>query len=95
MKGKWLMSSLKTFKFTTKAYEDYLWLKEYEPQLAGKVKVLIENIMQTPFAGLGKPEPLKFDLSGCWSRRINQQHRLVYRIVNDEVQILACRYHYD
>ncbi len=88
------MSRLKSFKFTKEAYADYLLMKQQEPKLAIKIKELIANIMETPFEGLGKPEALKFDLSGCWSRRINQQHRLVYRVVNDEVQILSCRYHY-
>lgn len=88
------MSKLMSFKFTKEAYEDYLLLKRQEPKLAAKIKELIASIMETPFAGLGKPEALKFDLSGCWSRRINQQHRLVYRVVDNEVQIISCRYHY-
>lgn len=89
------MSHLKSFKFTKEAYADYLRMKQQEPKLAAKIKELIANIMATPFEGLGKPEALKFNLSGCWSRRINQQHRLVYRVVDDEVQILSCRYHYE
>lgn len=88
------MSKLTSFKFTKEAYEDYLLLKRQEPKLAAKIKELIASIMETPFAGLGKPEALKFDLSGCWSRRINQQHHLVYRVVDNEVQIISCRYHY-
>lgn len=88
------MSKLTSFKFTPEAYEDYLLLKQQEPKLAAKIKDLILNIMETPFEGLGKPEALKFDLSGCWSRRINQQHRLVYRISGSEVVIISCCYHY-
>lgn len=88
------MSALKTFKFTKEAYADYLEIKKQDPNLAAKIKTLIVNIMEAPFSGLGKPEPLRYDLSGCWSRRINAMHRLVYRIVDDEVQILSCRYHY-
>lgn len=88
------MSRLKSFKFTQEAYDDYVTFKNQDPKLADKIKKLIINIMETPFEGLGKPEALKFDLSECWSRRINQQHRLVYRVVDDEVQIISCRYHY-
>ena len=88
------MSNLTNCKFTKDAYADYLLIKQREPKLAEKIKELIKNIMETPFEGKGKPEALKFDLSGCWSRRINQQHRLVYRIVDNEVIIISCRYHY-
>lgn len=88
------MSKLTSFKFTKDAYEDYLLFKQQEPKLVAKIKDLITNIMETPFEGLGKPEALKFDLSGCWSRRINQQHRLVYRVIDNELQIISCRYHY-
>lgn len=88
------MSKLTSFRFTSTAYEDYLLMKQQEPKLAAKIKDLIVNIMETPFEGIGKPEALKFDLSGCWSRRINQQHRMVYRVIDNEVQIISCRYHY-
>lgn len=88
------MSKLTSFKFTQEAYNDYLLMKQREPKLAAKIKELILNIMETPFEGLGKPEALKFDLSGYWSRRINQQHRLVYRVDNDVAVIVSCRYHY-
>ncbi|GIK56183.1 MAG: Txe/YoeB family addiction module toxin [Chloroflexi bacterium] len=56
---------------------------------------LIDNIQQTPFEGLGKPEPLKHELKGLWSRRIDQEHRLVYEVLEDKIRVLACRYHYD
>ena len=88
------MSKLTSFKFTKTAYKGYLLMKQQEPRLAAKIKELIINIMETPFEGLGKPEALKFDLSGCWSRRINQQHRLVYRVADNEILIISCRYHY-
>lgn len=88
------MSKLTSFKFTQEAYNDYLLMKQREPKLAAKIKELILNIMEMPFEGLGKPEALKFDLSGYWSRRINQQHRLVYRVDNDVAVIVSCRYHY-
>ena len=59
-----------------------------------KINELIREIKRTPFSGKGKPEPLKFDLAGFWSRRITLEHRLVYRLDNDDILIAACRYHY-
>ena len=88
------MSILKTCKFTQEAWTDYLNVKSQDPKMAEKIKKLIQNIMETPFDGLGKPEPLKYSLTGCWSRRINQQHRLVYKVVDDNLQIISCKYHY-
>jgi toxin YoeB len=55
---------------------------------------LVREIQRDPFSGLGKPEALKHELSGCWSRRINQEHRLVYQVQEDKIRILACRFHY-
>lgn len=89
------MSKLTSFSFTQEAYADYELFKVQDAKLANKIKSLIVNIMETPFEGIGKPEALRFELSGCWSRRINQQHRLVYRVVEKELQILSCRYHYE
>ena len=59
-----------------------------------RVVKLIREVQREPFTGLGKPEPLKHDLSGCWSRRIDGEHRLVYQVLEDKIRILACRYHY-
>jgi toxin YoeB len=59
-----------------------------------KINELIKSIKRSPFEGIGKPEPLKFDLAGFWSRRIDQEHRLVYKVTDKELNILACRYHY-
>jgi len=55
---------------------------------------LVREIQRDPYSGLGKPEPLKHELSGCWSRHINQEHRLVYQVHEDKIRILACRFHY-
>jgi len=55
---------------------------------------LVREVQREPFAGLGKPEPLRHELSGCWSRRIDQEHRLVYQVQKDKIRVLACRYHY-
>jgi toxin YoeB len=62
--------------------------------MALKIITLIEDILTAPFTGLGKPEPLRFELKGCWSRRIDQEHRLVYRIEKGVAVVLGCRYHY-
>lgn len=77
------------------AWEDYMyWHQQNDKATIRKINNLIKSIDRTPFEGLGKPEALRNDLSGYWSRRITQEHRLVYRIKDDEIQILSCQYHY-
>lgn len=80
--------------FSQKAIEDYGYFKDQHPKIAEKIKQLLANIIESPKAGLGKPEPLKYDLSGYWSRRIDREHRLVYKITTDTLYIISCRYHY-
>lgn len=80
--------------FHPNAWEDYLYWQKNDKKLLQKVNSLIKEIERTPFEGTGKPEALKFDLSGFWSRRINQEHRLVYTIEKESLHILSCRYHY-
>jgi toxin YoeB len=70
------------------------WWVERDRKQALRVIKLIEAIQRDPFQGVGQPEPLKHDLSGCWSRRINDEHRLVYQVLKDKIRIPACRYHY-
>lgn len=80
--------------WSTHAWNDYIrWQKE-NPRIQKKINDLIKEIMRTPFAGSGKPEPLRHDLTGCWSRRIDREHRLVYRVADGRVDIIACRQHY-
>jgi toxin YoeB len=81
-------------EFDTDAFEDLAWWIEKDRKQALKIMKLIKEIQRNPFEGIGKPEPLKHDLAGCWSRRINQEHRLVYQVFDDKIRILACRYHY-
>jgi toxin YoeB len=69
--------------------------KKTHPKIAIKIVALITSISETPFSGIGKPEPLKFDLKGKWSRRISQEHRLVYEVTDQEIKILSCKFHYD
>lgn len=80
--------------FVKRAEEDYQFFAETNPKLTTRIDLLIQAIKDNPFQGLGKPEPLKFDLSGYWSRRINTEHRLVYKIVEETIYIVQCRYHY-
>lgn len=76
------------------AREDYLYWQQTDKSTLRKINVLIKEILRTPFEGTGKPEPLKENLSGFWSRRINLEHRLVYKIDHDAVIIIQCGYHY-
>jgi toxin YoeB len=85
---------MKPVEFDTDALEDLAWWIQQDRKTALRIVKLIKEIQRTPFTGTGKPEPLKHDLQGCWSRRITQEHRLVYEIKDDKIRILACRYHY-
>jgi toxin YoeB len=85
-------------ELTPQALEDIGWLAAQQPRLLKRCLKLIEDIRRAPFNGLGKPEPLKGSLSGWWSRRIDGEHRLVYRVTGTgddaRMQIVQCRYHY-
>lgn len=80
--------------FLDQGWEDYIYWQNADKSALKKINALIKEIERTPFDGNGKPEPLKHDLKGWWSRRINLEHRLVYKIDNDAIVILQCRYHY-
>jgi toxin YoeB len=80
--------------FTESAWTDYLWLQEYDKELLKRVNSLIKDILRSPFDGIGKPEPLKANLSGYWSRRISTEHRLVYGVSQEGITIISCRFHY-
>jgi len=81
--------------FTKSGWQDYLWVQEQEPKLLKRINALIKEAMRTPFEGTGKPESLKGNLSGYWSRRITAEHRLVYKTTATELIIISCRYHYE
>ena len=81
-------------QFTEQAQEDLKFWKTHDVQKISRIKKLLNNIIETPFKGIGKPEPLMFDLQGYWSRRINREHRLVYTVLDNTVVVIACRYHY-
>jgi toxin YoeB len=80
--------------FLTTGWEDYLYWQQSDKSILKKINALIKEIDRIPFEGTGKPEPLKHDLSGWWSRRINLEHRLIYKIDGDAIVVLQCRYHY-
>ncbi len=80
--------------FTPTALDDLRYWLKTDKRLAERVLALLEEMRRTPFEGTGKPEPLRFQLAGCWSRRIDREHRLVYQVEETEIVVIACRYHY-
>ena len=88
------MKPLKNLVVDPAAFEDLEWWIETDRKKALRIIKLIKEVQRDPFSGTGQPERLKHQLSGCWSRRIDQEHRLVYEVKDDEIRILACRYHY-
>ena len=81
--------------FTELSWEDYLFWQKNDKQKLKRINELLKDITRNPYEGIGKPEPLKFNYAGFWSRRIDEEHRLIYRIVENEIQIAKCRFHYD
>lgn len=87
-------------EFTKNAWEDFEYWIESDKDIINKIKELLKSIRENPLKGIGKPEPLKFGLKGYWSRRITQEHRLVYKVtgtkrVDQKCTIIQCRFHYD
>jgi toxin YoeB len=80
--------------FSGQAWEDYLYWQKTDKKLLERINTLVKDISRSPFAGIGKPEPLKNALSGYWSRRINDEHRIVYKIADGSILIAQLRYHY-
>ncbi len=85
---------MRNLEFDPAAFEDLAWWIQQDRNKALRIVNLIKEVQRDPFRGIGKPEPLKHEFKGCWSRRIDQEHRLVYQITEDKIRILACRYHY-
>ncbi len=84
-----------TIVFSARAWDDYQWWRQQDRKLLKRINRLIEDVMRNGNEGIGKPEPLKHGFQGYWSRRINDEHRLVYKVVDDEVRVAACRYRYE
>jgi toxin YoeB len=81
--------------FSARGWDDYLWWQQQDRKLLKRINQLIQDVMRNGNEGIGKPEPLKHGFQGYWLRRINDEHRLVYKVADDEVRIAACRYHYE
>ncbi len=80
--------------FVEASWDDYLYWQKNDQNILKRINQLIKEIQRDPFNGLGKPEPLKYDLSGYWSRRIDGEQRLVYKVTDDNLIVVQCRYHY-
>lgn len=80
--------------FSDEAWKDYLYWEKQDKRTLRRINQLIQDIERDPFNGIGKPEPLKFNLSGCWSRRIDEANRLIYSISEDALNIYSCKDHY-
>lgn len=85
---------MRSLEFDAAAFEDLAWWIEQDRSKALRIVSLIQDVQRDPFKGIGKPEPLRHELKGCWSRRIDQEHRLIYLVTEKKIRILACRYHY-
>lgn len=85
---------MRSLKFTNEAWDSYVYWQTQDKKNLKRINDLIRDAQRNPFAGIGKPEALKFSLAGCWSRRIDASNRLVYTVIDDELVIISCRYHY-
>lgn len=81
--------------FVDESWEDYLYWQKTDKKMFSKINRLIKDISRNPHDGIGKPEPLKHKYRGFWSRRIDGEHRLIYKVTDDEIWIVKCRFHYD
>lgn len=85
---------MRSLKFTDEAWESYVYWQTQDKKTLKRINDLIRAAQRDPFAGVGKPEPLKHSMGGCWSRRIDETNRLVYQVREDELIVLSCRHHY-
>ena len=81
--------------FVEESWDDYLYWQKTDKKKLQRINELLKDIARQPYDGIGKPEPLKHQLAGFWSRRIDEEHRLIYTVRGDEILIAKCRYHYD
>ena len=85
---------MRTLEFDSSGFEDLAWWVRHDRKKAARLIRLIQETQVDPFGGIGKPGPLKHELAGCWSKRIDDEHRLVDQVADEKIRILACRYHY-
>lgn len=83
------------YVFVDESWEDYLYWQKIDKKKVKRINDLLKDISRNSYEGIGKSELLKYKYSGLWSRRIDDEHRLIYQVVDDEIRILKCRYHYD
>jgi len=83
------------YTFAENAWDDYLWWQARDRKILKRINLLIQDVARNGNEGIGKPEPLRHGLRGYWSRRITDEHRLVYEVTDDEIRIAQCRYHYE
>ena len=83
------------YVFVDESWEDYLFWQKTDKKILNKINTLLKDISRNPYSGLGKPESLKYKYQGFWSRKIDNEHRLIYQVRNDEILIAKCRFHYD
>ena len=81
--------------FSPESWDEYLYWQQTDPRTLKRIHQLIKDIMRDPYRGIGKPEPLKHALQGCWARRISDEHRMVYQVCKGELLIMQLRYHYE
>jgi toxin YoeB len=86
---------VKKIVFDVQAWEDLTWWIQHDRRVVARVMLLIADIQRDSFSGIGKPELLRHQFAGYWSRRVTEEHRLIYRVVGDEIRIASCRYHYE
>lgn len=83
------------FVFVEESWDDYLHWQKTDKKMLKRINILLKDSSRNPFEGIGKPESLKHNYRGFWSRRIDSEHRLIYQVIEDEIRIIKCRYHYD
>lgn len=86
---------MKRVVFESSAFDDFVAWTGVDKKIYVKIVTLVRDIQRSPFTGLGKPEPLRHSLKGYWSRRITDEHRLVYKVTDDAIIVISCKYHYD
>ena len=84
---------MRTLKFTDEGWDSYVYWQTQDRKTLKRINDLVKDVQRDPFAGIGKPEPLKHGLSGCWSRRIDESNRFVYMVNDAELIVISCRYH--
>lgn len=83
------------YVFVDESWDDYVHWQETDKKIAKRINALLKDISRNPFSGIGNPEQLKYKYKGYWSRRITEEHRLVYQVIGNEILIAKCRFHYD